>query len=76
MPTTTRANQLASLRRSAGITQQQLAASADLSIGTIRNLEQGVSELLNTELRTALAIARALHVSVEDLLEVQKRAGD
>lgn len=48
--------QVRGLRRRHGLTQTELAAAANVSVGTIRNLEAGVGSSLST----LVAVARAL----------------
>ena len=56
------AEKLRELRTKAGLTQERLAASSGLGLGTIRDYEQGKREPL---LSTAVKLARALGTSVE-----------
>src|SRR4051812_10721106 len=51
-------------RKAAGLTQEQLAETADVNVKTIRGVEQGRSE---PELATMRRIAQALGTSVDDL---------
>lgn len=55
------------LRRAAGLTQQQLADAAGINLTQIQKLESGEYQVEKLQLRTALAIAQALCVSVERL---------
>lgn len=57
-------NRIAELRRLAGLTQEGLARKANMSVSTIQKLESGQ---FRPRLDTALQIARALRVSVDDL---------
>lgn len=57
---------LQSLRRSKGMTQEQLADASDKSVDTISNIERGFS---NTRIETAYAIASALGVNLAELYE-------
>jgi transcriptional regulator with XRE-family HTH domain len=50
------------LRKQAGLTQEGLARSAALSVGTIRDYEQGKKE---PSLRSAFKLAGALGVGIE-----------
>jgi transcriptional regulator with XRE-family HTH domain len=54
-------------RRAAGFTQQQLADRANVSVGTIKNLESGAGSTVTTLIRVVRALGReewieALHV--------------
>jgi transcriptional regulator with XRE-family HTH domain len=57
---------LIQLRESAGLTQRALAVRADVTVNTVSELERGVND--NPELKTLLALAKALGVPVADLL--------
>ena len=59
MPTTKFAARLKELREIAGLTQLQLAEKVCLSLGAIRNLEQGIN---GATFETAVALAAALGV--------------
>lgn len=63
------ANRLGSLRRAAGMTQQQLSESSGVKITTIQKLENGSNALLGAKARTVLQLAKALGVTVEDLID-------
>jgi transcriptional regulator with XRE-family HTH domain len=54
-------------RHAAGMTQQQLAVAAKLSISVVTQLEQGAKE--DPRLSTVVALAGALGVTVDELLE-------
>lgn len=62
------ANRLRDLRKQAGLTQDQLAEKARLSVTMIQNLERP-SDGGNPRLTTLWALAEALDVSVEQLLK-------
>jgi putative transcriptional regulator len=62
-------NNLRKLRRSRGLTQQQLSESADVSRKSINAVENGVY-IPSTVL--ALKIAKTLECSVEELFELPK----
>jgi putative transcriptional regulator len=62
-------NNLRELRRSRGLTQQQLSESADVSRKSINAVENGVY-IPSTVL--ALKIAKTLECSVEELFELPK----
>jgi transcriptional regulator with XRE-family HTH domain len=52
------------LRLRAGVTQEALAFSADLTIATMSRMERGVTDPAWTSVR---AVARALDVSLDEL---------
>lgn len=58
------ADNVRAYRRSAGLSQEQLANQSELSLGTIRKVEQGG----NVRIETLHAIARALNVRTSQLL--------
>jgi transcriptional regulator with XRE-family HTH domain len=62
-------------RKAAGLSQQALAVAAGLSLAVVAQIEQG--RKADPRLSTALALARALGVRVEDLVggEPKGRAG-
>ena len=60
-------NNLEKLRRSAGLTQQELSENADVSRNSINAVENGIY-IPSTTL--ALKIARTLNCKVEDLFEL------
>jgi putative transcriptional regulator len=62
-------NNLQQMRKSKGLTQQQLSESADVSRKSINAVENGVY-IPSTVL--ALKIARTLDCSVEELFELPK----
>jgi transcriptional regulator with XRE-family HTH domain len=57
---------LKSFREAAGMTQQQLAVKAGLSISVVSQIEQG--QKVDPRVSTAVALARALGLSVDELL--------
>jgi transcriptional regulator with XRE-family HTH domain len=62
----TMGQRLQRLRKAVGLSQSQLAKAAGVPVGTLRNWEQDIrSPLLNTAGR----VARALGVSLDDLIE-------
>lgn len=58
---------LAMLRISRGLTQKELAARAQMSVSQLQRLEYGERALENVSLKTAMALAKALQLSVEEL---------
>ncbi len=57
--------QLRDLRERAGLTQQQLAASAGVALGTVRNIERGI--VVEPGYFTITALLRALGARPADL---------
>lgn len=62
------ANRLKELRTAAGMTQNQLAQAAGLALSVVQKYENGVNRLLGARTENVLRIARALGVSVDDLV--------
>ena len=58
---------LEQLRKAAGLTQQELGRISGIPQCSISQLERGVSK--NPRIDTASRLARALHCTVEDLIE-------
>lgn len=61
-------NRLKFYRTKAGMTQEQLALSADVRLTTIQKIERGVTDIAGIRLETAFRLAVALGISVENLL--------
>ena len=55
------------LRLTRGMTQQELAAAAHMSVSQLQRIEYGERQVENLSLKTALALARALGVEVSEL---------
>lgn len=62
-------SRLALFRRNAGLTQAALAARAGITQSSYNNYEYGIVPLEKAAAGTVLAIAKALGVTVEDLLD-------
>lgn len=60
---------LRSLRRAQGVTQEELAARAGLSVRHYQLLEAG--EHINPELLTVVALCRALEVGIAELVVLE-----
>lgn len=58
---------LADMRKVRGLTQQELANRAHMSISQLQRLEYGERKVENLSLKTALALAKALRIDVNDL---------
>ena len=59
---------LQQLRKEKGYTQQDLCSLSGVSISTIQKLETGVNKIENSNVSIIMAIARALNISVEELI--------
>jgi transcriptional regulator with XRE-family HTH domain len=59
------AGRLRALREQAGLTQEQLAASAGVAVATVRNIEKGV--VVEPGYFTVMALTRALGAGPADL---------
>lgn len=57
------------LRQSTGLTQQQLADQARVSVSLIRKLECGTADIGNIAARKLIAISAALDVDPRTLIE-------
>ena len=64
---------LKQLREARGLTQSRLAREAGVSLGIVRQLEQGT--VASPTVRIALALADALGVSIGDLVGERRPAG-
>jgi len=64
--------QIRKLREKKGLTQRQLAEAVNLSFETIRSYEMG---RITPSLQAAYAVAKALDVSVTDLIEDDEPVG-
>ena len=55
------------LRLTRGLTQQELASAAHMTVSQLQRIEYGERKVENLSLKTALALADALRVEVEEL---------
>ncbi len=62
------AARLRALREQRGMTQEQLAARAEISVATVRNIERMV--VVEPSLFTVLAMVQVLGTSIEDVITV------
>jgi DNA-binding Xre family transcriptional regulator len=62
-----RKTSISNLRLVRGMTQQELASRAHMSLSQLQRLEYGERKVENLSLKTALALAKALGVEVEEL---------
>lgn len=67
-----RRNNLKSLRRAAGLTQQQLADAAGIFVRQVQKLENGETQILNLRFHTVSSLAAALGVSTDKLCSSAK----
>ena len=58
-------NKLLCIRKSAGLTQAEVAELADLSIRTYADIERGT---VNMRIETMLRICQALHITPDEIL--------
>jgi len=61
------ANNLKRYRNEKGLSQEQLAQKSGITYSTLAKLESGVNQ--NPTVRTLQQIARALEVSLDDLMQ-------
>lgn len=64
---------LQQLRKEKGYTQQDLSTLAGISISAIQKLETGVNKIENSNVSIIMAIARALNISVEELVRQSEK---
>lgn len=62
------------IRTDAGLSQSQLAEAAGVSLRTLQHYEQGERDINKAQGQTLLTLARALCVTIEDILELQEGA--
>lgn len=58
---------LKELREKAGLTQEELAKRAGVSLPLVFKIEQGSRDLKNSKMSTLVKLATALNCTVEDL---------
>lgn len=63
----TRKNSVQNLRLVRGLTQKQLADRAHMTVSQLQRIEYGERKVENLSLKTAIALAKALGVDVEEL---------
>ena len=59
------------IREAAGLSQSQLAKAAQVKTRNIQAYEQGESDINKAQALTLYHIAKALNISIEDLLEIE-----
>lgn len=62
------ANRLKAIRKAAGLTQDELARKAGITLCVLQKYENGTNRLLGARAENVLRIARALGVTVEELI--------
>lgn len=62
-----RKNSVRNLRLVRGLTQQELADRAHMSVSQLQRIEYGERKVENLSLKTAIALAKALGINVEEL---------
>ena len=60
---------LENIRKAKGLTRQELAKLSEINPATIQRLEQGMYNVNMVKLGTLIALAKALHCKVVDLLD-------
>lgn len=65
-------NKLQQFRKRKNLTQQELSTLSGIQLNTIKALEQGISSLLNAKALTIRALAKALGVTMEELITDDK----
>ncbi len=58
-------------RIKAGLTQEELAMKSGVKLSTLQKLERGVNSMNGATAETVLRLARALGVTVEDLVTIE-----
>lgn len=66
-------NRLAMLRKAAGLTQKELAMRAKMPVVTLQKLENGVNSVLRARTETTAALAKALGIQIEDLINEEEK---
>ena len=64
-------NRLGTMRRAAGMTQTQLSQVSGVNLTTLQKLENGTNRLLGARTEITLKLARALGVTVEELVSIE-----
>ena len=64
---------LQQLRKERGYTQQDLCSLSGVAISTIQKLESGVNDIRNANVSIVIALARALNISVEELISQSEK---
>ena len=62
-----RKSKIQSLRLTRGLTQQELAEYAHMTVSQLKRIEYGERKIENLSLKTAIALSKALGVGIEEL---------
>ena len=62
---------LKKIRTAAGFSQSQLAELSGMSLRSLHHYEQGTRDINKAQGQTLLTLARALNVTIEDILELK-----
>ena len=57
-------------RKLLGLSQRELAEASGVNIRTIQQYETGAKDINKASVKNVVAMARALHCDVEDLMEL------
>lgn len=60
-------------RREFGITQQELADKAGISVKTLQNYDSGKCPLENASVTTVVTLCKVLHCSIRDITDLDYR---
>ena len=60
------------IRTAAGLSQSQLAELSGMSLRSLQHYEQGSRDINKAQGQTLLCLARALKVTIEDILELKE----
>ena len=59
-------------RLNAGLTQEELAIKSGVKLSTLQKLERGVNSINGATAETVLRLARALGVSIDELVKIEE----
>ena len=59
-------------RLNAGLTQEELAIKSGVKLSTLQKLERGVNSVNGATAETVLRLARALGVSIDELVKIEE----
>ena len=59
-------------RLNAGVTQEELAIKSGVKLSTLQKLERGVNSINGATAETVLRLARALGVSIDELVKIEE----
>lgn len=64
---------LSILRRNKKLSQAEFSELSGVSLGNLRKLEQGVTEVKKCNVMTVINLARALDITVEELVKMHEQ---